>query len=282
LKLRPVGGKGDGKAARAGKEALARLSAAIAAASQGEDVGSKGKPVELDLSTLHLYPEGAEELVSAILNDSSCPLQVLNVCNARLGNKGAIEIFKLMNAGHPPLRSLDLRMNRIGEAAAEQLGAALKTAQMLTTLYLSSNNLGPIAAAEIAAALEVSSSLEYLAMDYSQIGDAGAKSLADGLKKNATLKTLLLRCGEFNTSGAVCIADALRENKTLTALDVSTNEIRDQGAEAFSDALSTNHIMIRLDMFDCEVGPACAAAVRAALFRNEEALSGSAPVISDA
>jgi len=273
---RRCGGKQDAVSDRS-KEALERLAAVVEAA--GGRVNDE--PVVLDLFNMTLGGEGAERLADALVSNNSCPVQVLNVSNNKLGNGGAAAIARVIEACSPSLLSVDMRVNKISCRGAEHLGMALRTNSTLTSLSISSNDFGADAAAWIASALEVNHVLQTLALDYNMIGDEGAEKMASALAKNTVLATLLMRSNEIRAPGAASLASALEVNRTITALDVSTNDIGDNGAEAFLVALRTNHVITRLDMFGCEMGPRTAAAVRAALQDNEQRAAGLTTAVPD-
>jgi len=258
------------------KKALERLAAVVEAASACVD----DEPIELDLFNMSLGGEGAERLVDALVLDTSCPVRVLNISSNKIGNSGAAAIAKVIEAGSPPLLSLDIRVNKISCRGAEHLGMSLRANSTLTSLSISSNDFGADAAAWIASALEVNTVLRTLAFDYNTMGDEGAEKMGSALAKNSMLATLLMRSSDMRAPGAASLACALEVNRTLTALDVSTNVIGDEGAEFFFSALRTNHVITRLDMFGCEVGPRNTAAVLAALKNNEECGAGPTATIT--
>src|SRR5262249_44702420 len=77
----------------------------------------------------------------------------------------------------PPLTSLDLRSNRIGEKGAQALAEALKSKPPLVSLNLWNNHIGDAGAQALAEALKSKPPLTMLILGYNKIGNVGAQAL---------------------------------------------------------------------------------------------------------
>eukprot|EP00635_Sarcinochrysidales_sp_CCMP3193_P013936 CAMPEP_0118896158 /NCGR_PEP_ID=MMETSP1166-20130328/4162_1 /TAXON_ID=1104430 /ORGANISM="Chrysoreinhardia sp, Strain CCMP3193" /LENGTH=614 /DNA_ID=CAMNT_0006835211 /DNA_START=20 /DNA_END=1864 /DNA_ORIENTATION=+ len=171
-----------------------------------------------------------------------------------------------------PVRSLDLRDNSIGDAAASKLAAVLKRTSTVRSLYLENNHIGPDGALKVASLLSAAGGtggrLKALYFGSNRLGDDGARQLAQGLAAaSTTLTTLYLERNNVGDLGAASLADALaqQQNQTLTSLVLWENKIGDLGAAKLAEALHTNTSLASLYLGSNYVGADGAEALAKAL-----------------
>ncbi|KAJ3109206.1 Leucine-rich repeat-containing protein 71 [Phlyctochytrium planicorne] len=91
-------------------------------------------------------------------------------------------LFAYLVTEESSLKSLSLRMNKIGDVGGKAIGTALKTNRVLTSLNLWGNSIGKEGVADIAEGLKFNQSLSYLSLGRNPLGDEGAALLAKSWK----------------------------------------------------------------------------------------------------
>jgi hypothetical protein len=160
-------------------------------------------------------------------------------------------LVKVLKA-KPPLITLDLSRDIIGDVGAQALAEALKAKPSLTALYLESNRIGDTGAQALADALKAKPPLAALDLSDNRIGDTGAQALADALKLNPPLAALKL--GSNYISGHDI---------------VMTNLIGTAGAQALADALATNMTLTNLEIYGSGIPAATQATINVYLAHNQ-------------
>nr|XP_058132176.1 tonsoku-like protein isoform X2 [Dasypus novemcinctus] len=133
---------------------------------------------------------------------------------------------------HAELRELRLAGNRLGDACAAELLAALATMPGLALLDLSSNHLGPEGLRQLAAGLPGQAALqnlEELDLSMNPLGDSCGQALASVLRACPLLSTLRLQaCGfspGFFLSHQVALGGAFQGAERLRTLSLSYNAL---------------------------------------------------------
>ncbi|XP_072132691.1 uncharacterized protein [Mobula birostris] len=138
--------------------------------------------MELDVRGNALGDSGVK-LLSAVLRDPNCKLQILGLWNVGLTDSGA-----------------------------EDLASALRTNQSLTELDLGSNDLGDSGVKLVSAALrDPESKLQKLDLTRVELTDSGAEDLAFALSTNRSLRELDLSKNTLGDSGVKFLSEALRD-----------------------------------------------------------------------
>ena len=187
------------------------------------------------------------------------------------------------------LTSLNLRSNKLGDAAGAAIGRALETNTTLTSLNLESNNLGEAACAAISQALETNTTLTSLNLEGNNLGDAAGAAFGRALETNTTLTSLNLKHNNLGLAVRCVLLDAARPACTVTvsnleackqALLASKNapevkdlnltgcHVVDEDAGWLEAMLETNTTLTSLDLHNNHLGDAACAAISRALETN--------------
>lgn len=150
---------------------------------------------------------------------------VLNLCNNRLTDKGAIPVIKALTK---EVTEMDFSSNPlIGIQSYESINTILTNKDCkLRVLKLENNNLGDRVCSLLCDALDFSPStktLGFLNLNNNNITCVGAKGIADMLKYNQSVTVLFLNWNKIAFKGAVLLADALSSNMGVQILDLSYN-----------------------------------------------------------
>jgi len=195
----------------------------------------------LELSGQVIGPDGARDL-SVAIEKHPC-LTALGLNANAIQDVGALDLASALARMGPrsPLRSLDLRGNKLAEPAARALADVLKAGVPLQQLLLYNNGICHRGAVALASALEQpGSTLTNLDLQANNIGDVGASALAHAVLHNSALLTLGLRGCQIADLGASALATALGSNSTLTSIDLYANSVGDKGVSELCSHLKMN------------------------------------------
>ena len=123
------------------------------------------------------------------------------------------------------LRSIDLRMNKLGPEGGRVLAAALASSPSLSRVDLSGNELGAEGAKAIADAIRTCVALKSIALGHNDLGAEGGKAIAAALADSKTLQQVDLSNNNLRREGAGAIAAALSSSKSLTSVQLSGNKL---------------------------------------------------------
>jgi Ran GTPase-activating protein (RanGAP) involved in mRNA processing and transport/predicted Ser/Thr protein kinase len=205
-------------------------------------------------------------LIAQIQNNDST-LTRLDLHDNKIGDAEAKELSAALKDNRT-LTSLHLGNNKIGDAGAIALGTALKDNRTLTALHLGNNKIGDAGAIALGTALKDNHRLTILNLGNNKIGDAGTKELSIALTVNGTLTALDLSSNQIDNAGAGALGAALKDNRTLTILNLGNNQIGDSGAKGLSIALTANRTLTALDLISNQIGDEGAIALSVALKDN--------------
>ena len=158
-----------------------------------------------------------------------------------IGWEGCCAIARAL-AHLPCLRVLDLSLNNIRRAGAEEIAHSLVHVPQLETLNLRSNKIGVLGAEALAMGLAAVPKLRHLYLWGNSIQDRGAEALACVLPKLAELRELDLSYNIIHGVGAVAIAHGLAKVceikcSRLETLNLSQNVIGGHHAEAMMKSM---------------------------------------------
>ena len=120
----------------------------------------------------------------------ACALTSLSLAYQHIGDVGAIDIFQALIVCH--LRSLNVCGNDLTDVCCATLRNSLITKPPLETLDLSCNQIGDDGAAHIAEAISENDVISSINLDGNIIGDTGMAALLIGARKNTSLTCLSL------------------------------------------------------------------------------------------
>jgi hypothetical protein len=145
---------------------------------------------------------------------------------------------------HKHLTSVDVREQRVDDAALKPLAEALLTNKTIVSLNLSMNKITDVGALQIRPVIEGNSTLQYIHLGYNNMTNRGAKEVATAALKNNTLTTLRI-CGNMVTATADGHYRRLAQtNKTLTDIGVGNTKISKEAKLYILLKTSINKIML--------------------------------------
>eukprot|EP00929_Paragymnodinium_shiwhaense_P048909 TRINITY_DN24687_c0_g1_i1.p1 TRINITY_DN24687_c0_g1~~TRINITY_DN24687_c0_g1_i1.p1 ORF type:complete len:414 (-),score=91.83 TRINITY_DN24687_c0_g1_i1:296-1465(-) len=145
------------------------------------------------------------------------------------------------------LETLNIRSNRLGDAAAKAL-ARLVWHPTLRILNLKSNAIGYEGACELANMLEDTTTLQVLNLrgQIPKLPSAAGLRLAEALKANKSLRRMKLRRNKLGDDVATAFVQALTTGaakNTLVELDLQQNTLTAEGGAALARFLLTNAVL---------------------------------------
>ncbi|KAL1261223.1 hypothetical protein QQF64_009050, partial [Cirrhinus molitorella] len=213
-------------------------------------------------------------LLSAVLEDSRCKLETLDLMNCGITDEGCAALASALRSNPEHLRYLDLSDSKLGDSVA-LLSAVLKDPRCkLNILWLSDCGITDEGCAALTSALRSNPEhLRHLDLSDNKLGNS-VSLLSDVLKDpQCKLKTLWLsRCG-ITDEGCAALTSALRSNpEHLRDLDLSENKLGNS-VNVLCAALEDPHCKLeRLWLSDCGITDEGCAALTSALRSNPEHL----------
>ncbi|WP_349967389.1 hypothetical protein [Wolbachia endosymbiont of Armadillidium arcangelii] len=232
--------------------------------SEMEALASLTSLVELDLRNCS---PAHHKVLECLANSNLTNLEILDVCNFKVGHMGA----RALANGMTNLTSLTLSSNSIGNEGVEALASgnltnltelilhncsignegveALAKSNLinLTSLILDNNNIGNEGVEALAKGNLVN--LEHLQLDNNNdIGDRGARALANGNLIN--LEYFALCCNQIGPEGVSALARSVMTR--LDELHLRDNEVGDGGAFALANGNLKN--LRHLTLSNSEIG----------------------------
>ncbi|XP_051880921.1 dynein regulatory complex subunit 5 [Pristis pectinata] len=168
--------------------------------------------MELDLSHNLIGDNGSKALAKLLLKSK---LETVNLCNNQIAAFGAKAIsYKVRRFS--TLRSLNLRLNRIGDEGGEAIARAL-----------------------------VKSSVEDINLASNEVSEHVAVVISEVLMRNQTLKSINLSCNNIGPEGGKQLLEGLAMNRTLLECDLRLTDIGQENEFAISQILHSNRERIR-------------------------------------
>ena len=207
----------------------------------------------LSMEHMHLGDNGTKAVSLGLARMRHlCNLTVLKLCNACVGDKGAILLKQGLCHGRCQLRELSLAGNNIGDTGAISVASLLDNYcddnPALLILDLRSNLFQVSGAEGIATELRKNKTLVELNLNGNNLGDGGACAISEVIASHQKLQSLHLNGCKMNKAGMMSIANALRCNTALWRLDIRNNETThvSEIGTLLLDVLRQNHTLIRL------------------------------------
>ncbi|XP_036416268.1 protein NLRC3-like [Colossoma macropomum] len=152
---------------------------------------------ELDLSNNNLQDSGVE-LLSAVLKNSHCKLEILRIALCSLGKKACDHLESVLKLEISSMKELDMTNNDLQDTGVEVLSAGLKSSHCnLEILRLSGCMITGVGCSSLASALSSNPSyLKELDLTYNHPGESGVNLLSASLEDpHCSLKTLRVEHG---------------------------------------------------------------------------------------
>ncbi|XP_076873788.1 dynein regulatory complex subunit 5 [Brachyhypopomus gauderio] len=165
--------------------------------------------LELDLSHNLVGDRGARA-IGKLLNRSR--LERLVVCDNQIRGPGAQALGHALSK-NPPLVSLNLRLNRLGDEGGQAMAQALVSNQTLMNLHLGANEMTEPTATALAHALVQNSTLRNLNLACNRLGVDGGKVLEEGMSHNGSLLECDVRLTNISLENQNCISQRLCTNR---------------------------------------------------------------------
>ncbi|XP_072133799.1 dynein regulatory complex subunit 5 [Mobula birostris] len=164
--------------------------------------------IELDLSHNMIGDSGSKALAKLLLKSK---LEKVNLCDNQIAAFGAKAIsYKVRHFS--TLRSLNLRLNQIGDEGGEAIVRALVKSSV-EDINLASNELSEHVAVVISEVLMRNQTLKFINLSCNNIGPEGGKQLLEGLAMNKTLLECDLRLTDIGQENEFAINQLLHNNR---------------------------------------------------------------------
>lgn len=191
---------------------------------------------------------------------------------------------ELSKAAHRPLKTIILKNNRLDDATACRIVAALQNIHTLEALDMSNNKLGKLTAMAIGKLLNggnvhslilsgsmsqgLSAStlmqhvkvcnIQHLDLSYNEIShNATVGAISDVIATSKVLKTLNLGWNNFGPRGGITICNAVTENKALESLDLSFNNMGETAITILAQAIKDHRFLTDLNVSGNNFGDEC-------------------------
>ncbi|XP_038654841.1 dynein regulatory complex subunit 5 [Scyliorhinus canicula] len=163
---------------------------------------------ELDLSHNMIMDNGAK-VVAKLLHKTN--LEKVNLCNNRISAYGAKAIsYKVRRFS--TLKSINFRLNQIGDEGGEVLGRALVKSSV-EDINLSSNELTEPVAVVFSELLIKNRNLKSIDLSCNNLGPEAGKQLQEGMTMNNTLMEFDLRLTDIGAENEYAINQMLHSNR---------------------------------------------------------------------
>ena len=198
----------------------------------------------------------------------------LDLCKQRLGAAGVAQVIARVA---PPIRSLLVGTNAVGDEGAQAIADDLPDSE-LETLYLGCNHIGPDGADALAEGVAKTSSLRALWLKRNPLGLGGAKRLVRMLGQAPDLEVLDVFNCELGDEGVALLLHAVAEHPSLEHLYLGANGAGGHSLDALGPALERNRslrtLQLTLSDLDGWVAPLAAALQTSQLHHIELASCG--------
>lgn len=161
---------------------------------------------ELDLGVNDLGQEGALMLCRAFKRPG-CQLEKLRLSRCELTEVVFGELASLLKSGTPPLKSLDLGVNRVGDQGVKHLFDAMRHPSCV---------------------------LEELDVDLTDLTDACVEDLCAAIRASNTLKRLELPNNSLTNASIPALIKVMQDSPHMEELNVKYNEFSDELFELFA------------------------------------------------
>ncbi|XP_065097911.1 NACHT, LRR and PYD domains-containing protein 3-like isoform X2 [Paramisgurnus dabryanus] len=218
-------------------------------------------------------------LISGVLKNPDCKLQIMKLCNCNITVKGCVALTSALRSNPSHLRDVDLSRNNLRDSGVKVISDLLKNPDCkLELLKLRDCDITDEGCVALTSALRSNPShLTHLDLSDNKLRDSGVKLISDVLKdSDCKLEILELRDCNITDEGCVALSSALRSNPShLTHLNLSDNDkLGDFGVKLISDVLKNPDCKVKiLNLEFCNITDNGFVALESALRSNPSNLT---------
>lgn len=161
--------------------------------------------VEIDLSVNEFGHVGALVLCNA-LKRPGCPIEKLRLVRCDLTEEVFVELASLLKSGSPPLKSLSVGLNKVGDQGVHHLWEALR---------------------------HPSCELEELDVEMTNLTDACVEDMCAAIKASKTLKKLELHNNSLTNMSVPALVRVMQDSHNMEEMNVQYNDFGDEMFEIF-------------------------------------------------
>ncbi|XP_073721969.1 uncharacterized protein [Misgurnus anguillicaudatus] len=190
------------------------------------------------------------KLISDVLKNPDCKLQILDLEQCNITNKGCVALTSALRSNPSHLTHLNLSVNKLRDSGVNLISDVLKNPDCkLKILKLRSCDITDEGCVALTSALRSNPShLTHLNLCNNKLRGSGVKLISDVLKNpDCKLEILDLYGCDITDEGCVALTSALRSNPSyLIDLDLCLNKLRDSGVKLISDLLKNPDCKLEL------------------------------------
>lgn len=160
---------------------------------------------EIDLSVNEFGPEGALVLCNA-LKQPGCPMERLSLVRCELTEGVFVELASMLKNGAPPLKSLAVGLNKVGDQGVRHLWEAVR---------------------------HPSCELEELDVEMTNMTDASLEDMCAAIRASKTLKKIELPNNSLTNASVPALVRVMQESHNMEELNVKYNDFGDEMFEIF-------------------------------------------------
>ncbi|XP_076842216.1 ribonuclease inhibitor-like isoform X2 [Brachyhypopomus gauderio] len=199
------------------------------------------------------------EKLSALLEYPHCKLEILDLTDCSITQEGCVALCSALKKNPSHLRELNLNHNKPGDSGVKQLSDLLEDPHCkLEKLDLSGCSITEQGCAALCSALKKNPAhLRELNLNNNKPGDSGVKQLSALLEDpHCTLEKLDLSSCSITEEGCAALCSALKKNPSshLRELNLNNNKPGDSGVKQLSDLLEDqNYKLEKLELSKCSI-----------------------------
>nr|XP_055053848.1 NACHT, LRR and PYD domains-containing protein 12-like [Misgurnus anguillicaudatus] len=190
------------------------------------------------------------KLISDVLKNPDCKLQILNLEQCNITNKGCVALTSALRSNPSHLTHLNLSVNKLRDSGVKLISDVLKNPDCkLKILKLRSCDITDEGCVALTSALRSNPShLTHLNLCNNKLRGSGVKLISDVLKNpDCKLEILDLYGCDITDEGCVALTSALRSNPShLRDLDLTENNLRDSGVKLISDVMKNPDCKLKI------------------------------------
>lgn len=161
--------------------------------------------IDIDLSVNEFGHEGAIVLCNA-LKRPGCLMEKLSLVRCELTEGVFVELASLLKSGSPPLKSLSVALNKVGDQGVHHLWEAIR---------------------------HPSCQLEELDVEMTDLTDACVEDMCAAIKASKTLKKLELHNNSLTNMSVPALLRVMKESPNMEEMNVQYNDFGDEMFEIF-------------------------------------------------
>lgn len=140
-------------------------------------------------------------------------------------NQESLQLLNKYFTSQPPLTTLIIHNNYLGDTAAFNMLVSLKMTETLQTLKLIQVGMGNLGAKAVAHFLMINQTAEWLDLSLNDLMDEGVAALLESLETNCSVKHLDLGMMGMTDAIQPALASCLKKNKSLKTLSIGNEDL---------------------------------------------------------